>query len=286
MQCCQQGVVPMSFHEILYAPGVRAEGELSLRHCGWEGCTPGHSYGPAVRDHFLIHYIHEGCGTFRSGGTESHLSKGDGFLIRPSEVTYYVADQEDPWTYCWVGFDGTRAVSLLALAGLADSSVFHCDRDDVLWKCVQDVREVGRGAAYEEIATVGYLYQFLSHLIEEHGASSPSPRAMSEVYAQRAVRYIEDTFGMPITIGGIAAHLGIDRTHLFRVFHRHFGVSPQEYLLDFRIRKACELLRRTSLSIGEIACSVGFDEAAHFSATFRGRRGMSPREFRTKGDAG
>ena len=272
--------------DTIYTAGLRAGAELSVRHCGDEECAPGHAYGPAVRDHFLIHFVLRGRGIFRSGGTETRLSKGDGFLIRPSEVTYYEADRDDPWTYCWVGFDGTRATALLALAGLAESSVFHCGRVDALSGCLRDLREAARGAACEEVATIGHLYRFLSLLIEEHGASSPSPRAMSEEYALRAVRYIEGAYGMPVSVAGIAAHLGIDRTHLFRICRRHLGLSPQEYLLEFRIRKACELLRGTTLSVGEVACSVGFDRAAHFSAAFRARRGVSPREFRARGDAG
>ena len=270
----------MDLQNVFYTPGVRVGGDLSLRQCGWEVCASGHSYGPAVRDHFLIHYILDGRGVFRSGGASIRLSKGDGFLIRPSEVTYYEADREEPWTYCWVGFDGTRAASLLAMAGLAESSVFRYDRDDFLWQCLHSLREAARGAACEEIASIGYLYLFLSRLIEEHGSSTPAPHAMSEEYALRAVRYLEGGYGMPITVGAVASHLGIDRTYLFRVFRRHLGTSPQEYLLEFRLRKACELLRRTTLSVGEIACSVGFEQPAHFSALFRRRRGMSPREFR------
>jgi transcriptional regulator GlxA family with amidase domain len=105
---------------------------------------------------------------------------------------------------------------------------------------------------------------------------------MSEEYALRAVQYIRSGYGMQISVEGIAAHLGIDRTHLFRVFRRHLGTSPREYLLEFRLRKACELLRRTTLSIGEVACSVGFEQPAHFSAQFRRRRGVSPSEFRRR----
>jgi len=276
----------MSLVDTIYTSGLRAGAELSALHCGEEDCEPGHAYGPAVRDHFLVHVVLEGRGTFRAGGTGTRLVRGDGFLIRPSEVTFYEADRDDPWTYVWVGFDGTRAAALLAMAGLSDSPVFRNDRPDALAGCLRDLREAGRGAACEEVATVGHLYRFLSILIEAHGASSPSPRALSEEYALRAVRYIEGAYGRPVSIGAIAAHLGIDRTHLFRVFRRHLGRSPQEYLLEYRIRKACELLRGTTLGVGEVACSVGFDQPAHFSAAFRARRGMSPREFRAKGDAG
>ena len=79
---------------------------LTLYFCGSEHCTPGHSYGPAVRPHYLLHVILQGHGRYQYKGETYALQAGDAFLISPAEVTYYQADEVHPWSYAWVGFDG------------------------------------------------------------------------------------------------------------------------------------------------------------------------------------
>ena len=72
---------------------------LAVYSCGVQRCGAHHSWGPAVRDHYLIHYITSGHGVFTSGGKTYSLSSGDGFLVTPSHVVSYVADEDDPWEY-------------------------------------------------------------------------------------------------------------------------------------------------------------------------------------------
>jgi hypothetical protein len=114
--------------------------ELDMCHCGIEVCAPGHAYGPAVRDHFLIHYIRDGQGIFRVGETQYRLIKGDGFLICPGIVTYYQADWDEPWRYSWVGFHDSLAAAYLKDACLdAASPVFHYRQDDFFAACIREM---------------------------------------------------------------------------------------------------------------------------------------------------
>lgn len=85
--------------------------ELQLLHYGTEACTPGHHFGPAMRDYYKIHYILNGKGTFEVGGKTYTLHKGQGFLIVPHSVVHYEADQDDPWEYSWVAFQGSNSSS-------------------------------------------------------------------------------------------------------------------------------------------------------------------------------
>lgn len=73
--------------------------DLTVINCGEERCTPGHSYGPAVRKGYLFHYIISGSGVFFAGGRRHALHAGQGFLIYPGQVTTYTADAEHPWHY-------------------------------------------------------------------------------------------------------------------------------------------------------------------------------------------
>jgi AraC family transcriptional regulator of arabinose operon len=69
---------------------TKSDEELSrqtvfLKYCGIERCLPGHGYGPAKRDCFLIHFILDGHGIYEYQGEKIHLEKGQSFLIYPEE---------------------------------------------------------------------------------------------------------------------------------------------------------------------------------------------------------
>ena len=98
--------------------------DLGLYQFGREDCDPAHSFGPAIRNHFLFHYILSGKGTFMWQDAKrkeniAHLKAGQGFLISPGQITTYVADDRIPWEYCWLEFDGLRAKESLEITGLS-----------------------------------------------------------------------------------------------------------------------------------------------------------------------
>nr|WP_325240264.1 AraC family ligand binding domain-containing protein [uncultured Oscillibacter sp.] len=61
--------------------------------CGYENCEPGHSYGPLLRNGYMVHYILSGKGVYQCRGRTFHLGEGEAFLICPGELIYYLADK-------------------------------------------------------------------------------------------------------------------------------------------------------------------------------------------------
>lgn len=103
---------------------------------------------------------------------------------------------------------------------------------------------------------------------------------MSDYYIKESINFIEQNFQNSITIEDIAAQCGINRSYLGRIFHSSTGRSPQEFLIRYRMTKAAELLKLTSLSIGDIGSAVGYENALHFSRAFKNVYGVAPREWR------
>lgn len=68
---------------------------------------------------------------------------------------------------------------------------------------------------------------------------------------------------------------------LCRIFREHLGISPQEFLITFRLRKAVQLLRTTKLSIKDIGNAAGYPNQLHFSRAFKNVYGMSPKQWRS-----
>ena len=104
-------------------------GSLYVNCCGCSRTEPLHSFGPASKPHYLIHYVLSGKGVFRFHDKEYRLEAGYGFLIQPNELAFYQADEKEPWSYLWVGFAGSRAEEYLTSMGLSERHpIFACDR--------------------------------------------------------------------------------------------------------------------------------------------------------------
>ena len=83
--------------------------DLYLCFCGLAKCEPNHSFGPGIRDNYIIHYITKGKGKYYVNNACYELSQGQGFLVEPHLQVFYQADKDDPWQYLWIGFNGTKA---------------------------------------------------------------------------------------------------------------------------------------------------------------------------------
>src|SRR5699024_7521920 len=94
--------------------------ELNFDFCGFSKTLPFHSFGPAIRQDFILHVIMEGKGTYHVREQRYELKKGDLFLIRPGESTFYLADGEDPWVYCWLSFGGAAAEEIIRRSPFKD----------------------------------------------------------------------------------------------------------------------------------------------------------------------
>ncbi|WP_317134957.1 helix-turn-helix transcriptional regulator [Bacillus changyiensis] len=100
-------------------------------------------------------------------------------------------------------------------------------------------------------------------------------------YIEDALLFIEQNYANSITVHDIAKYISIDRSYLHRLFKQYLNKSPQEYLLNLRIEKGCFLLAHSSLKIGDIARSVGYNDTLLFSKTFKKIKQSTPSEYRS-----
>lgn len=96
--------------------------DLALSFYGYEECTPNYSFGPAIRDTYVLHYITKGQGKFHYKGKIVDLKEGDFFLLKPEELTFYQADSKEPWAYYWLGITGGKSPDYFALSQISDQS--------------------------------------------------------------------------------------------------------------------------------------------------------------------
>lgn len=251
---------------------------MRVYYCGREDCEKGHFFGPAVRSHYLIHFVMKGKGIYKTDSGVFDVNAGEAFLIRPEEVTYYRADMEEPWSYSWLSFDGEEAEALLGRY-YPDSSYPVCVMGET--EAASQWFE-GLFSAFGDVAenrehVLGYFYLIMGCLARTGQGGTP---ADEEGYYKRAVSFIRHNYGYQIQISQVADYVGIDRTYLYKIFMRQAGESPKQYLNRYRLAEAKEMLRSTRYRITEIAYSCGYHDSSSFCRYFQKEMKMTPAEYR------
>ncbi|MBQ5484504.1 MAG: AraC family transcriptional regulator [Lachnospiraceae bacterium] len=261
---------------------------LSLEFCGLEHCRSGHRYGPLARSLFVIHVVLAGKGTFVHRGRQWLLGTGDMFLIAPGEETLYMADEEDPWYYGWIGFRGEQAGEILGRVGFVpDTPVLHLREPERMEEGVLELLQYPEMNAEDTLMRKGLLYQMFSNLIRL--SIKPEDRRgeiEDSSYGEYALTYFQNHFREKIRIGDLADKIGISRSYLMRLVKEETGVSPKEFLIRLRMSHAVHYLLHSNMEIREVAMICGYEDALAFSKAFKGKFGMNPTEFRNIGDEG
>lgn len=256
-------------------------GVLFVNCCGCSQTEPLHSFGPAQKPHYLIHFILNGKGKFVIRDQEYLLEPGYGFLIPPEELVFYQADPQDPWTYVWVGFSGALAEGTMQSMGLSiQSPVFKSKQGQELYGTVKDMMEHNTYGFSNDLRRNGQLQIFLSIIAEGLPMEKRSEADAADNYVRRAVQFIQGNYCNPIKVTDVADYVCINRSYLYTLFRNSTGMSPQQFLTTFRITKATELLQLTDLPIESIALSCGYTDPLVFAKAFKQMKNMSPSIYR------
>lgn len=258
--------------------------DLYLCYCGSEICNSGHFYGPEVRSEYLIHIILSGKGIYQVGNKTYQIGPNMAFLIYPGVTTYYEACKEDPWTYIWVGFNGIKAEASLKYAHFSNENpVVNIKNTEPFVKYVNGILDSSQLTYSNDLAREGFLYLFISTLIQDrqdHEQTEEVHDYSYQVYVEHTLEYIEHHYTENIKVQAIADYIGINRSYLTNCFKNVLNISPQEYILKYRLNQARSLLKSSNLPINEIAYMVGYDDALNFSKCFKKLYGINPTSFR------
>lgn len=259
--------------------------DLYLTRCGIQKCPPNHSWGPKMRPQYHMHIILAGKGCFKIDNATYHLGQGQIFLIPPNTISHYYADNEDPWTYAFISFQGNKADHYVRQAGF-DSSVYV--RDCVLppedyASLINEMLKTHQLTITNELRRVSLLFSLFSLLTGSNQTSKDGlwpNEYLPETYFEYAIQYIQLNYDRNIHIQDIADYIGITRSYLFHLFNKKLKISPQKYLLNYRIEKARKLLSSTDILVKDIAAKVGYEDSLAFSKMFRNATGYSPTAYR------
>lgn len=257
--------------------------DLHFDYCGISKTLPFHAFGTAIRQNYTLHIVMEGKGTYQVKNQQYHLKKGDLFLIRPGDSTFYLADGEDPWMYGWLSFGGAAADEIIHHSQFKKDQYTMVSSDtqkyiNTILACLPFVEET----LTNELHLNELTYRFLAILLEDGGKSHLGNKKVYSPLAVATVEYIEAHYAEHVTVEEIARRLAVNRSHLSRVFRNHMDISIRDYLLGVRINRAAFLLSMTDESVENIAEQVGFNSLVVFSRMFKKLTGETATAYRKR----
>lgn len=271
--------------------------ELNMYYCGKRIRTKNHSYGPQVRDHYLLVYVKEGDAMLFLNKKHYNLCAGRLLCMFPNEKIYYTAKKDSVWSNLWVGIYGTHSDAYIKSLGITrECPVYNCpnpsETEDAINRII-DSTQVNN--SYGKMNTLSALYSFFASLYNKtsdrfsevvadydiHGADTHEITYHSNnLYIREAENFIRFHYDSPISIKSLADSLNLSVEYFSRLFKSETGITPQDMIKKYRIEKACALIKSTNLSISEISNCIGINDQRYFSKFFKLNIGMTPVEYR------
>ncbi|NOW05156.1 AraC family transcriptional regulator [Clostridium beijerinckii] len=265
--------------------------DVTLYHFGSERCDSLHTFGPTVKNHYLFHYVLSGEGTLyafnygkNKAATNYSIKAHEGFLLAPNTMNIYEADKNNPWHYIWIEFDGLKVQSYLDEIGLsAKNPIFIPKEYTHENSIIENLMFLINNPYAPDSAILGHLYLFFYALLENSSFNNTKKTSnLQEFYVREALNYIAQNYNNNISVEDIAKWCNLDRSYFGKIFKNSMKTTPQEFLIKYRLSKACEMLKDDNVSIKEVSELTGYPNQFHFSRAFKEVYHMSPRQWRNQ----
>jgi AraC-like DNA-binding protein len=236
---------------------------------GEEKCRPLHCRGVSVCDYWIIHYVSSGRGIVVVDDVTYEVGASQCFILRPYEHFFYQADEHDPWHYTWISFRSDADMSAFdGKVVMPPSSGLH----DIFLK-IMKAKDIRYG---QQEYLSARIWDIFSCFYNETGGAT----SRSNEYVERAKRYIEVNYMNDIGVFDISEMLGLERTYFSALFKRETGISPRQYLMEYRFNRAAELLSEHNYTVSQAAYAVGYFDIGNFSRMFKHFFGVSATEYK------
>ena len=232
------------------------------------------------KESYILFYTLRGAGLIEQDGTHVTLSTGQALLLNcRTPQSYCTAPGQSCWHHYWVHLDGAgiAAMEPLLFPGKKLTPV------QITGVKMQEFFETI--LAQMERSTVDSMVQTGLALHEMLALCAQSILAEAEATSARqvilhAVETLRKNYQKELSLADLLADAHMSKSYFLRLFRRYMGTTPYNYLVNFRITQAKELLVLTDHSVSEIAQEVGFGDASNFSTRFVKATGQSPLQYR------
>ncbi|NJK91853.1 MAG: AraC family transcriptional regulator [Blastochloris sp.] len=238
---------------------------------------------------YLLIYTQAGGGLIQWPGGSYTTGPGDVLIYHPGVYQHYqTCPRLGRWHLLWAHFQARPAWPLwLQWPGhRLGAGVLRLPENESRQKVVEALRRViescRRTEEMQRVLTQTCLEEVLLRIyLSRSPTREHQPR---DLRMDRAVLLLEREFKQDFDLPSLARRCGLSVSHFCRLFVEQMSMTAQQFHEEQRLKHAAQILRLTTLKIGEVAQECGYEDPYYFSNRFKKRFGCSPLGYRQSGD--
>lgn len=253
---------------------------ITLTQYGYHKWSAETKQTEALKESYVLHVVTGGKGYYRVRNKCIELSANKAFLLRPTERYEYSSRKDECLEYIWLGFDGEGVSDFLKASGFYENNyLLEVEETTTLSNILQEMLAHSAGEV-PDYYLMSKMYAFLGCFLERLICTPRKKSLTASSNCSDIVAYIGENYKSKISISKMCKDLGMERSGLFKKFKKEFNISPQGYIIQYRLNLAENMITQTEMPINEIAEECGFNSYPYFSKKFKAKYCKTPSKYR------
>ena len=234
------------------------------------------------KEEYYILFTVAGRGIMRHKGQTISLDKNNAVMIYCHDYQYYATASHEPWEHYWVHFNGTGAKNYYNIINESKiASVRIEEIEGFIGNMEEIMRHPGVNDIRQSVMSSMHITNMLTMMVMgKYSVDNVKILSQHQEMLDRAIKFIHENYAQPITLEDINGVTHLSKYYFLKLFKQFTGMTPYEYLINYRVSQAKKLLRKTEELVSQVAFKVGFPDECNFIRTFRRITGTTPLNFR------
>jgi len=236
--------------------------------------------GRVLNEYQLI-YLAEGCGIFESKRSgQITIKSGSIILLFPGVWHRYKPKDDETWNTYWIGFNGNIAASMIPKLGITEENpISIIGNHDQIVNAFIEMIDIGQMefSGYQQVLA-GELFKLFGWIYALTKKSGFKESNIDSVIHRAKLQLMQ--LEHHIEIEEIAKELSLGYSKFRKLFKDYTGMSPGQFRMQYKLKKAMQMLNEGDLSIKEIALILGFESAQYFTRIFKLKTGTTPGKYK------
>ena len=231
---------------------------------------------------YIFLYCMDGSGQITVENRTYTLHGEEAFCIPRNRSHCYYASEENPWSILWVHFKGEDTVyfPLEECRVISFQSQQATGRMQYLFELLFRVLE-----GNYTLGNFIYISQVLSLILAEtYNREKEDSVPEQNRHVTAVIRYMYRHLDENLSLGTLSEEFELSKSYLNLIFQKATAHAPMDFFQELKMKEACKLLRSTGLYIYQVGQRLGYQDPYYFSRIFRKVVGVSPTEYREKGE--